>query len=128
MFRASKDRTMASQQWNDIKELTLTLAKEEKLDVGDFPGLLAGGAVGGARSSCVKGGFIPLFDVVLKLSPEMQEKLYRGVMKILPSVAWTGLDMLLERVIKDTKLKNTIVSFIKTFIEELLRKENGELK
>ncbi|KAF4084456.1 hypothetical protein AMELA_G00128970 [Ameiurus melas] len=129
---------MESQNWNDIKELILALAKEEKLYVvqnmalgagmgfaatglgiciGGVPGLLAGAAVGGVLCACVNGGFKPLSDFVKELSLEMQEKLYNGVKQLLTEVVWPCLDVLLEKVMGDTKLKNTIVSFIKGFFE-----------
>lgn len=73
--------------------------------------------MGGVSLACANGGFKPLADYLEKLSPEMREALYNGVMQLLTEVIWPCLDVLLEKVIADTKLKNKIVYYIKCFFK-----------
>lgn len=82
---------------------------------------LSGAAAGGVALACMGGVFKPLTDYLENLSPEMQEMLYNGVKLLLAEVIWVGLDMLLEKVMGDTKLKNKILYYIKCFVKGSLK-------
>ncbi|KAL6478277.1 hypothetical protein MHYP_G00141120 [Metynnis hypsauchen] len=124
---------------NTIMQLLHALAANEELEVvvTDFAkgavtggvgaavalflggtGAIAAGVVAGAVLGIVLSkGTKPLRDILKELTPDTKEKLCAALWNVLEEVLWCAVDALVERVLGDTKLKNKVVDFIKSYFK-----------
>uniref|UniRef100_A0AAY5EEN0 Uncharacterized protein n=1 Tax=Electrophorus electricus TaxID=8005 RepID=A0AAY5EEN0_ELEEL len=134
------DRTMTLQ--DNIMQLIKIVAAEEELQVvvkktttgaiigvvsiaagsllGGIPGLIIGAAVGGVLGYNMSEGYKSLTDTLNNIHPEMKVKLCNAVIQLLKDLVCLALDILVERVLGDTILKNTIINLIKSFFNNKL--------
>ncbi|XP_036420297.1 uncharacterized protein LOC118803874 [Colossoma macropomum] len=137
----SQRRTMASFT-NEIMQILYTLVAKEELEVetnitkgtvisgacaavgvvlGGPCGLVAGVAAGAVLGICFSKSSKCLTDVLKGLTPDTKQKLCAGLWQLLKELVCWAVDVLIAMLLGDTKLKNVVVDFIRSFFEGSLK-------
>ncbi|KAG9268291.1 hypothetical protein AMEX_G17250 [Astyanax mexicanus] len=85
--------------------------------IGGPAGLVAGFAAGGVLGYMVNLS-VPLTEHLKKQTPEWLQKLCADLRKLLEDLFWSSVDFMVEKVVRDEKLKNKTVEFLKDFLKK----------
>ncbi|XP_022521163.2 protein C19orf12 homolog [Astyanax mexicanus] len=87
-------------------------------------GIAAGGAVGGLLGMWMTSGqFKPVPEIIMKLSPQQQQKLYSDIMAILKTLNCTDVAQLVALVKGNADIQQQVIGAIQGYITKELRAE-----